>query len=268
MAFDLRASTRVRPARLPTPVQPQPQLPTKPGPDIETASNAYRKRFAGAVGAFFLEMQTHALLSCLLGAAPLSILDVGGGHGQYSKDLIEMGWNLTVLGSSPEADLQIRPLTREHPRQCRFVCGDLEHFPFPDRSFDFVISFRLLSHADHWQTILSEMTRAARTGIVVDYPNRRSFNIAYPLLFKLKRALENDSTRTFTVFKDSEVEQALHKCGFHVDKRVPQFLLPMVCHRHFGNERLSRALEYHFRKAHLTQVWGSPIVLKAVRDEA
>jgi hypothetical protein len=117
-----------------------------------------------------------------------------------------------------------------------------------------------------WHVLLSEMTRTASRGIVVDYPNRRSFNVAYPILFELKRNLEHESTRTFTVFRDRDVASAFRYHGFQTDRRIPQFLLPMVFHRKLKNARISRFLESSFRVSGVTRLFGSPVVLKAIPD--
>ena len=59
--------------------------------DIETSSDGYAQRFAGAVGAWFLRVQEDATLRLLHAFPNARILDVGGGHGQLAPPLYAMG---------------------------------------------------------------------------------------------------------------------------------------------------------------------------------
>lgn len=58
--------------------------------DIETSSDDYASRFAGATGAWMLDVQRDATIR-LMGDDTDSILDVGGGHGQLARPLCETG---------------------------------------------------------------------------------------------------------------------------------------------------------------------------------
>src|SRR5690348_10446475 len=61
--------------------------------DVETSSDDYARRFAGTVGAWFLERQadaTRELLADLPHGA--KVVDVGGGHAQLTPMLVEAGY--------------------------------------------------------------------------------------------------------------------------------------------------------------------------------
>ena len=58
------------------------------GPDVESSSDEYALRFRGAVGKWQIERQNQLLLDLLAKWKNASVLDVGGGHGQYTDDLI------------------------------------------------------------------------------------------------------------------------------------------------------------------------------------
>ncbi len=68
--------------------------------DVETSSEAYARRFSGAVGGWFLAVQADATLDLLRPFPRARIVDVGGGHGQLAAPLAEAGHDVTVVGST------------------------------------------------------------------------------------------------------------------------------------------------------------------------
>lgn len=231
-----------------------------PPPDIETASDKYKLRFASRTGKWFLDEQNSGLLSLLDRWQTASILDVGGGHGQYTRQLIDRGYSVTILGSSPSANAQVVDLIARG--SCRYIVGDFNRFPFPDKSFDIVISFRLMSHLENWENFIAESSRVAKHAVIIDFPVLHSFNITYPLLFKLKRRLEGNSTRTFTVFNEKKVLESFRQAGFTATGRHAQYLFPMVVHRVFDSPAVSRKIENISRSLTLTDRFGSPIIVR------
>jgi ubiquinone/menaquinone biosynthesis C-methylase UbiE len=159
--------------------------------DIETSSEDYARRFAGAVGDWFLRVQEQATLRMLAPYAGATILDVGGGHGQLTDTFVRQGYQVTVLGSAEVCQQRIRHLLED--RRCAFRVGNLLKLPYPDRAFDVVVSYRLLPHVTQWQTLVAELTRVARRVVVVDYPALLSVNVIAPLLFRLKQHLEGNT---------------------------------------------------------------------------
>jgi len=230
--------------------------------DVETSSEGYARRFAGPVGRFFLERQAEATLDLLRPFPRASVLDVGGGHGQVTGPLVEAGHEVTVLGSDPGCEARVREWTAAG--RARFVCGDLLAPPVDERSFDVVLSYRLLPHVRRWPELVATLARLARRAVVVDYPTRRSVNAAADLLFGLKKGVEGD-TRPFTVFSDAEVEGAFAGHGFAPTGRRPQFFFPMALHRALGSAAVARGLEAAAGAVGLTRALGSPVVLRLER---
>ena len=90
--------------------------------DVDTASDDYATRFRGAVGAWFLAEQARATRELLAGLPRgATVLDVGGGHAQLTPMLLEAGYVVTVVGSQPGADVQLRPFVRDG--RVRFETG-------------------------------------------------------------------------------------------------------------------------------------------------
>jgi SAM-dependent methyltransferase len=230
--------------------------------DIETSSDAYARRFSGAVGSFFLERQGAAVLDLLRPWPGARVLDVGGGHGQVTGPLVAAGYAVTVQGSDPVCEARVREWTGSG--RARFVAADLLASGLPDRSFDVVLSLRLLPHVRRVPELVATLGRLARFAVVVDYPTRRSVNAVSGLFFGLKRGVEGD-TRPFTVFADREVEDAFAAHGYSPTARRPQFLAPMALYRAAGSARLARAVEGTAEALGLTSALGSPVVLRLER---
>lgn len=232
--------------------------------DVETSSADYARRFAGPVGAWFLELQARTTLELLRPLGSARVLDVGGGHGQVTGPLVESGHDVTVLGSSEACRERVREWVDRG--RARFESGDLLKLPFPDRAFDVSLSYRLLPHVARWADLVTELCRVARRAVLVDYPSRRSVNAFSGALFGLKKGVEGN-TRPFTVFRDAEIETAFASRGFRVTARRPQFFFPMALHRALGLAPLARAAEAGASAVGLTRTFGSPVILRLERHD-
>jgi len=190
------------------------------------------------------------------------VLDVGGGHGQVTGPLVEAGYAVSVLGSDPACEARVREWTSSG--RARFLAADLLAPGLPERSFDVVMSLRLLPHVRRVHDLVATLARLAKTAVVVDYPTSRSVNALSGALFGLKRGVEGD-TRPFTVFADREIEDAFAAHGFRPSARRPQFALPMAVYRALGSAGVARACEGASRALGLTRAFGSPVVLRLER---
>jgi SAM-dependent methyltransferase len=242
----------------------QPAVPFPETADIESSTDEYASRFSGPAGTWMLDVQAGIVLDILRGFPGASVLDVGGGHGQLALPLAEGGWDVTVLGSSPECRKRIAGAV--DGGRCRFTVGNVVGLPFPDRSFDVSISFRLLTHCRQWPVLVRELCRVARHAVVVDYPTSQSLNRIAPSLFNLKKRVEVN-TRRWTLFTHAQVAAEFSAGGFPALRRNPQFFLPMVLHRAVGLRGFSVAAERLSSFLGLTRRWGSPVILEARRQE-
>jgi ubiquinone/menaquinone biosynthesis C-methylase UbiE len=231
--------------------------------DIETSSDDYASRFAGEIGAWLLQVQEAATLQMLAPYPNAKILDVGGGHGQITNTLVKNGYQVTVLGSADICKTRIENLLDRN--LCAFQVGNILDLPYPDRAFDIAIGYRLLPHVTQWQQFLSQLARIARQAVIVDYPTIRSINFIAPYLFQLKKNLEGN-TRPFTCFKESQLLEVFQPLGFKYSDRYPQFFLPIVLHRMMKSPTLSSLAEGFWRRSGMTSLFGSPVILKVVRD--
>ena len=156
-------------------------------PDIESSTRDYAYRFRGPVGAWFLQCQADATRNLLNGTG-LSVLDVGGGHGQNVDTVVDLGHSLTIFGSTDSTTEMIQQDIDNG--RIRYESGSFLELPYDDNSFDVVISYRTLSHMDHWSPYVAELARVSRSTVIVDFPSSRSFNILYNPMFFIKKNIE------------------------------------------------------------------------------
>jgi ubiquinone/menaquinone biosynthesis C-methylase UbiE len=231
-------------------------------PDIETSSDQYARRFAGEAGAYFLDRQTQITLDLIQPYHNARILDVGGGHAQLAVPMVAKGLDVTVVGSAKSCRHRLDRFLG--PDDFSYHTCNLLTLPFEDRQFDIVVGFRLLTHVHAWRQLIREMCRVAKIAVIVDYPDQRSFNIFYRLLFPIKKALEGD-TRTYVLFSRKQITDAFMENGLGNHFLRPQFFFPMVLHRKMKSLAVSKMMEKSCRKLGLTALFGSPIIVKACR---
>ena len=230
-------------------------------PDLDPSTDRYAARFQGKAGAWLLSQQTDALMKLIGDAPPARVLDVGGGHGQVVRPLLEVGHEVTVLATSDAALGRVGEMQSD-----RLITkvGPILPLPFADRSFDFVTSFRIMAHIGDWSALLAEMTRVADSAVIFDFPIPGGANALEPLLFGVKKRLEGD-TRRFETMRRSDVSACLTSNGFAPTRHIGQFVLPMVVHRKLKQPAISGVVERAFRAVGLSSAIGTPIVMRADR---
>ena len=230
-------------------------------PDIASSTDDYARRFAGLVGDYLLAVQNRAILELLGPWRGGTVLDVGGGHAQLCGSLLDAGCAVTVLGSDESCFERVHRL---HSGQVRCVAGDLLAPPFPEQSFDAVVSIRMLAHIEDAEQFIAGLCRTARHAVIVDYPEVISINALAPLLYGLKKKFEGN-TRTFRMYRAAWLRRAFAGQGFGQPMARGQFFWPMVLHRLLAMPQLSQALEGPPRALGLTGLFGSPICLRVSR---
>jgi len=235
-------------------------------PDVETSSDGYALRFRGPVGEWFLETQRRAVgrLLAPVAAGPLSVLEVGGGHGQLAGSLAGSGHRLVVHASRPGCHGRLLQERDRQPARLQLVSSSLFGLPFADGSFDLVLAVRLMAHVERWKDLLAEMARVSRRFLIVDYPPVASLNILTPALFGVKRRIEGN-TRPYFMYLTGDIRRHLESLGYETMAVTRQFAIPMGLHRVLGRAGMSRRVEGFLEGAGLTRLIGSPALLVARR---
>ena len=235
--------------------------PRREAPDIASSTDEYASRFLGPTGEYLLEVQTRAVMALAGPWRGGSVLDVGGGHAQLCAPLLAAGCDVTVQGSDDSCFERVR---RRFGDRVACAEGDLLRLPFPDRSFDLVVSVRMLAHVADAERFVAELCRVARAAVIVDYPDLWSVNAFTPLLYPLKKRLEGN-TRTYRIYRRRVLTASFARNGFGRPRAIGQFFWPMALHRALGRPSVSRALEALPAAVRLNRLVGTPMVLRLLR---
>lgn len=100
-----------------------------------------------------------------------SLLDVGCGSGWFTRRFAAAGFDVTGLDVNADA-LDFASKRSDH--DISYVEGDARRLPFPDKSFDQVISITALCFVDDWPRAIAEIVRVTRRRFVLGLLNRHS----------------------------------------------------------------------------------------------
>lgn len=89
-----------------------------------------------------------------LPSAPATILEVGAGSGEFARNLVEFGYDVTPIDPATEDDALVQPITLESLDE--------------DYRFDVAVASRTLHHLEDLQTATAKLQRILdRDGVVI-----------------------------------------------------------------------------------------------------
>lgn len=103
-----------------------------------------------------------------------TVLEVGCGNG-YLANILSSSAQVTGV------DIIITPETRAAYPQVRFEEGDMEKIPFPDKSYDTVVSTHTLEHVQDLPAAMRELRRVARRRLILVTPRQRPYRYTFDL---------------------------------------------------------------------------------------
>ncbi len=89
-----------------------------------------------------------------------SLLDIGGGTGNYAETLSEAGFSVTLCDYSPA--MARRAFAKLNG--ARVAVADAAHLPFREARFDCAVSVNVLGHVADWKAMLREAFRVVCGG--------------------------------------------------------------------------------------------------------
>lgn len=136
------------------------------------------------------------------------VLDVACGSGYGAAELAAVARNVTAIDVSPEA---IQYAAEHYPQaNLDFRVASAHSLPFPDLTFDLVVSFELIEHLENYRELLSEVRRvlAPNGQFIVSTPNR--------LYYEETRGLAGPNPFHVHEFDFTEFHEALKEFFPHV----------------------------------------------------
>ena len=223
------------------------------------------RRFSGPIGELIAHSQARVLANMVGRITDREMLDVGTGTGRAAFILALGGAKVTAVDAS-EAMLAIarQRAADQLLTTIKFQRGDAHALDFADRSFDAVVSFRMLMHAPQWKRCVGELCRVAERLVIVDYPSATSVALFESLA---RRAMHAAGVKTepYRVFTRGAIAEAFDSNGFRIRSVHRQFVLPIAFHKAIGSRRFTHWSERLLDHAGLLKPFGSPVTLVAER---
>jgi len=221
-------------------------------------------RFGGPIGQYLLAQQEQFLTGVLGPQRLRRVLDVGTGTGRAAIGLARAGAAVAGIDASAEMLEVARRRASAAGVRVQFQRGDAHALPFEDRSFDVVVSLRVLMHTPDWQRCLAECCRVSRWRVVVDFPSALSFAAVQSGVRAAARRLGRP-VEAYRVLSPAEVARVFGAHGFRVRTVDRQFALPIALHKRIGSLAFTRGAERLLGAVGVSRLIGSPVTMVAER---
>ena len=192
------------------------------------------------------------------------VLDVGAGTGKLSIPLSLQYENVLALDFSPEMIKVAIINAKKRGIELKTIVCDSQRLCFNDKTFDCVVSSRMLMHLTDWRKGIAELCRVSKTVVILDFPPLLSFG-SFDSLLKQFIQLFISHTQTCKTFLVDSIVEEFQKNHFKVVLKKRQFFLPYSFHRRLNQPRLSVIIEKFFDTIGFIKLMGSPVIVKAIR---
>jgi SAM-dependent methyltransferase len=230
-----------------------------------TARRFDQTRFGSPIGHLVAAREASVFSRFAGPVAGRTVLDVGTGTGRIALLLSTAGASVTGVDASEEMLKVARERAAVQQAAVHFVTGDAHALAFPDRSFDIVVSSRVLMHTPRWQVCVDEWCRVARERVVIDYPSARSLAVLQSLWRRANHALGGGERQPYRAFFDRELAARFQRNGFQIRATHRHFVLPIGLYRLFGSPRLAELSEDALRRLGFSRMFASPVTVLAER---
>lgn len=183
----------------------------------------------------------------------LKILDVGAGHGAFTKKLYDMGFDISACDLFPEIFMFDKI-------ECK-KADITQKLPYPDNSFDLAIAIEVSEHIIDHELFFRELSRILKpegqlflsTPNILSLKSRirflfRGFNYSFgPLDMKNYDGLQHVTSLTLDQYNYIAVKNGFKKAKFEIDKKQNSstwlfiFLFPFI----WLNRKIKNASNFH-----------------------
>lgn len=135
--------------------------------DVPTGNTFDKYNTTNSVERRMMQGFFRALDSFVDATHPVRVLEVGLGEGIVTARLQERFPQATIVGVDL-ADADLASQWRDRGLAAAFA--DVEHLPFPDKSFDLVLAIEVFEHFDDPGRALAELSRVCTANLVASVP--------------------------------------------------------------------------------------------------
>jgi ubiquinone/menaquinone biosynthesis C-methylase UbiE len=165
--------------------------------------------FDSMMSDYDVERRQVLIFEQLLGGRRLdgkAVMEVGCGTGRFSRRIASLGADLTVLDIGPNL---VKAVSEK--LSCHGVVGDACKLPFPDESFDLVISSECVEHTPDPLEAIRQMCRVCRVGgaVCITTPNK----LWYPVLWLSQKLRVRKFAGPERWIWQSQASEAMKKAG-------------------------------------------------------
>jgi ubiquinone/menaquinone biosynthesis C-methylase UbiE len=232
--------------------------------DPEMARTFEDRRFGDPIGQIVAAREAETFLQMTEPAAGRTVLDVGTGTARIALLMWKAGAVVTGVDASEAMLAVARERVEAGQADVRLVKGDAHALEFPDRSFDIVVSSRVLLHSPEWRRCIDEWCRVARERVVLDYPSTWSVATLHRLWRYARKFIREGNVQAYRTFSDRRVAEALQRNGFRIVSRHKHWVFPIGFYKLVGSPGLFRGSERVLRRLGLSSL-GSPVTILAER---
>lgn len=180
-------------------------------------SQDYKRWFARPLGVAYRQSIEAALQPWMPGGSARLALDAGCGPILTFIDVFDRATRLVAVDCSYEVARSARASLEATGRQGATVCASIDHLPFANARFDFLLSLNCLEFVPDASGALAELRRVAMPGAraVFGVLNRRGM---WEWTRRLGRRLSERAYYRGRFFSADELSSALAEAGWRVEE--------------------------------------------------
>ncbi|MBE9005217.1 class I SAM-dependent methyltransferase [Fortiea sp. LEGE XX443] len=149
-----------------------------------------------------------------------SFLEPGVGTGLNVIPFVKRGYSVTGIDVSEQMLHQCRQKLNGNPSNLQLIQGDASQLPFPDNSFDIVLTVHMLHTISDWKRFLDEIERVLKPGGFylncqwITPPARKEFEGYFREVLSKYKELKPQSQPVNTAREEVNVEGYLRQKGY------------------------------------------------------